>query len=64
MAPPLIPRRLDLRAVVERKSCFLLGPRQIVSLEPTPRRVDGVSILPWADSLDRLWAGAWPEPGA
>ena len=36
----------------------------IVSLEPTPRRVDGVSILPWADFLDRLWAGAWPEPGA
>lgn len=36
----------------------------IVSLEPTPRRVDGISILPWADFLDRLWAGAWSEPAA
>ena len=36
----------------------------IVSLEPAPRYVDGVSILPWTDFLDRLWAGAWPEPAA
>ena len=28
MEPPVIPRRLDLRAVVEQKSCFLFGPRQ------------------------------------
>ena len=28
MPPPIIPRRLDLRAIVERKSCFLFGPRQ------------------------------------
>ena len=31
----------------------------IVCLEPAPRRVDGVSILPWTDFLERLWAGAW-----
>lgn len=36
----------------------------IVSLEPTPRRVDGISILPWTDFLDRLWAEAWSEPAA
>ena len=29
----------------------------IVSLEPEPRRVDGISVLPWTDFLDRLWAG-------
>ena len=28
MKPPIIPRHLDLRAVVEQKSCFLFGPRQ------------------------------------
>ena len=28
MKPPMIPRRLDLRAVLEQKSCFLFGPRQ------------------------------------
>ena len=28
MTPPLVSRRLDPRAVVERKSCFLFGPRQ------------------------------------
>ena len=33
----------------------------IVSQEPAPRRVDGISILPWTDFLDRLWAGAWLE---
>ena len=27
-ATPTIPRLLDVRALVERKSCFLFGPRQ------------------------------------
>ena len=28
MAHPAVPRRLDARAIVEQKSCFLFGPRQ------------------------------------
>ena len=29
-----------------------------VSLEPRPRRVDGIDVLPWREFLDALWSGA------
>ena len=45
-----------IRALQEEGAC---AHYVIVSLETAPRRVDGVSILPWMDFLDRLWAGAW-----
>ena len=28
-----------------------------MSLEPRPRRVDGVTLLPYGDFLDALWGG-------
>ena len=53
--------------------CRLLGPPGywrsksrfevdfvVVSLEPAPRRVDGIDILPWREFLTRLWGGVWP----
>ena len=32
--------------------------RILVSDEPRPREVDGISILPWHDFIDLLWSGA------
>lgn len=29
----------------------------VVSLDPKPRLIDGVKVLPWQDFLDRLWKG-------
>ena len=54
----------DLKGVKALREEGVCARYVVVSLEPTPRRADGVSILPWADFLDRLWAGAWPESGA
>ena len=31
--------------------------RILVAAEPRPREVDGISILPWREFIDRLWAG-------
>ena len=31
----------------------------LVSMEPVPRTVDGIRILPWAEFLDGLWGGEW-----
>ena len=31
--------------------------RILVSYEPRPREVDGISILPWRSFIDRLWSG-------
>ena len=45
-----------LRALREEGLCdhYLL-----VSMEPVPRVVDGIRILPWPGFLDRLWGGEW-----
>ena len=53
----------DMRGVKALREEGLCADYVIVSLEPRPRRVDGVSILPWTDFLERLWAGAWSAPG-
>ena len=54
----------DLKGVKALREEGVCARYAVVSLEPTPRRVDGISILPWADFLDRLWTGAWAEPAA
>jgi predicted AAA+ superfamily ATPase len=43
-----------LRAVAEEKK---LKRYVCVSLEPRPRTVDGIRILPWKEFLAELWAG-------
>ncbi len=48
----------SLRALGEEKSVSRL---LCVSLEPRPRSVDGILILPYADFLDALWAGEYSE---
>ena len=35
----------------------LLARYLVVSMEPGPRTVDGIRILPWFDFLDELWGG-------
>ena len=51
------PRDLKgLRALREER---LVRHLLVVCMEAVPRVVDGVHILPWADFLDRLWAGEW-----
>ncbi len=62
MQPPIFPQHLrGIRALREEGAC---AHYVVVSLEPAPRRVDGVSILPWTDFLDRPWAGEWSERAA
>ncbi len=29
----------------------------LVSLDPYPRVVEGIDVLPWNEFLDRLWSG-------
>jgi len=49
----------DMRGIRALREEGLCADYVIVSLEPRPRRVDGISVLPWADFRDRLWAGSW-----
>ena len=49
----------DMRGIKALREEGLCADHVIVSLEPRPRRVDGISVLPWTDFLDRLWDGAW-----
>ncbi len=51
----------DMTGIKALREENLCADYVIVSLEPRPRRVDGVSILPWTDFLDRLWAGTWAK---
>lgn len=47
----------DLRGLRALREEGLLKHHVMVCLEPRPRRVDGIEILPWKDFLDRLWEG-------
>ena len=49
----------DLRGLRALKEESLLKHYVVVSLEPRPRTVDGIRILPWKDFLERLWDGGW-----
>ncbi len=50
----------DLRGLMALREENMLSHFVVVSLEPMPRRVDGIDILPWREFLTRLWGGAWP----
>jgi predicted AAA+ superfamily ATPase len=49
----------DLRGLRALKEESLLRRYVVVSLEPRPRTVDGIRILPWQDFLGELWEGAF-----
>jgi predicted AAA+ superfamily ATPase len=36
-----------------------LHHKLVVSMDPAPRRIDDVTVLPWRDFLTRLWSGAY-----
>ncbi len=46
----------DLKGLMAIKEERLLKHHVVVSLEPRPRTVDGIEILPWKDFLGRLWS--------
>ena len=48
----------DLRGIRALKEEALLKNYIVVSLEPRPRTVEGIRILPWKGFLERLWDGA------
>lgn len=45
----------DLRGLRALREEGLFTHYVLVSMEPGPRQVDGIRILPWAEFLDRLW---------
>jgi predicted AAA+ superfamily ATPase len=47
----------DLRGLRALQEERLLKRYVVVSLETTPRRIDGIEVLPWQDFLGRLWEG-------
>jgi len=47
----------DLAGLKALREEALLKDYVVVSLEPRPRTVDGISILPWPEFLTRLWDG-------
>ena len=49
----------DFRGLRALKEEALLKHYVVVSLEPRPRTVDGIRILPWQEFLEQLWAGAF-----
>ena len=49
----------DLRGLRALREEGLFDHYLLVSMEPVPRVVDGIRILPWSDFLDRLWGGEW-----
>ena len=49
----------DLRGLRALREEGLLTHYVLVSMEPLPRLVDGIRILPWTEFLDRLWRRDW-----
>jgi uncharacterized protein len=47
----------DLRGLRALKEELILKHYVVVSLEPRPRTVDGIRILPWQHFLEALWDG-------
>ena len=54
----------DLKGLQALREEKLFTHYLLVSMEPAPRLVDGIHILPWADFLDRLWGGEWVGAGS
>ncbi|MXX10483.1 MAG: hypothetical protein F4Z68_03595 [Nitrospira sp. SB0667_bin_9] len=51
--------RRDLKGLLALREEALMTHYVLVSMEPTTRQVDGMTILPWQEFLDRLWDGEW-----
>lgn len=51
----------DLKGLKALREEALLDHYVLVSMEPRPRVVDGITVLPWSDFLDRLWSGDWGQ---
>ena len=49
----------DLRGLRALREEGLFTHYVLVSMEPQPRLVEGVRILPWTEFLDRLWGRDW-----
>jgi hypothetical protein len=47
----------DLRGLKPLKEEVRLRHAVVACMEQSPRRVDGIEILPWQMFLDRLWSG-------
>ena len=47
----------DLRGLRELRKEGAFKRFVVASLEPRPRVVDGIEILPWRDFVERLWSG-------
>jgi len=47
----------DLRGLRAIREEGTISKAIVASLEPVPRRVDGIEILPWETVLERLWSG-------
>ena len=54
----------DLKGLRALREEGLFTHYLLVSMEPIPRVVDGIRILPWSDFLDRLWGGEWVGVGS
>ena len=57
------PTKRDLKGLRALREENLCSDYLLVSMEPAPRVVDGLRILPWADFLDRLWDGTFLRGG-
>ena len=49
----------DLRGLRALREEGLFTHYVLVSMEPRPRLVEGVRVLPWTEFLDRLWRRDW-----
>ena len=49
--------RDDLRGLRELRKEGAFKRFVVASLEPRPRIVDGIEILPWRTFVERLWSG-------
>ena len=51
--------RKDLRGLIALGEEGVVRRQVVVAMEPRPRRVDGIDILPWARFLEELWQGGF-----
>ncbi len=51
----------DLRGLRALREEGLLRNYLVVSCERRPRVTDGITILPWEDFLDCMWAGKFTD---
>ena len=47
----------DMRGLRALREEGLFEHHLLVSMEPAPRRVDNIRIIPWPDFLDAIWSG-------